>query len=135
MTPEEVAAARQIVLAVFRFLPFMVRMLGVITGDDNYIGLAGIQNADQQPEFVLLLVPFIVALLRAGWADNLQTITTALSQAPELAEQGRQVLELPAKTVQANLSRQPPEVREQAQRIIDGTLNGTLDLGPHRTPG
>jgi hypothetical protein len=135
MTPEEVAAARQIVLAVFRFLPFMVRMLGVITGDDNCIGLAGIQNADQQPEFVLLLVPFIVALLRAGWADNLQTITTALSQAPELAEQGRQVLELPAKTVQANLSRQPPEVREQAQRIIDGTLNGTLDLGPHRTPG
>jgi hypothetical protein len=37
--------------------------------------------------------------------------------------------------VQANLSRRPPEVRERAQRIIDGALDGTLDLGLRDTPG
>lgn len=39
-------------------------------GDDNYIGLAGLGQLDQQPEFVIYLVPMVIAMLKAGWKEN-----------------------------------------------------------------
>ena len=47
----QLAAARQTVVALFQYLPLMIRMVGVMFGDDNYAGLAGLGQLDQQPEF------------------------------------------------------------------------------------
>jgi len=63
----DLTAARQTVIALFRHLPLMVRMIGAMFGDDNYTGLAGMGQIDQHPESVLYLVPMVIAMMRAGW--------------------------------------------------------------------
>ncbi len=130
----ELEMARETVRATFQFLPFMVRVIGVLTGDDNHIGLAGLRDADQKPEVLFYLIPIIVAMLRAGWTDSLQTVTAALNNLPELAQQAQTMLELPASMVRQNLASQPPEVQERAQRLIDGALSGQLNIAPRDPP-
>jgi hypothetical protein len=115
---------------MFQYLPFMVRLIDVMTGEDNHIGLAGLRDVDQNPESLFFLTPMIVGMLRAGLTDNLRTVTAALDSVPEMAQQARDLLDLPASTVQANVASTPPERRDYAQRILDGALNSELDLPP-----
>ena len=125
----DLAAARQTVIALCRHLPLMVRMIGAMFGDDNYIGLANLSQLDQHPEFVLYLVPMVIAMQQAGWNENLDAVTSALRQFPELAAQAQRILDMPAATVKANLAGKPPEVREQAQHLINAAIEGRFD-GP-----
>lgn len=124
----ELAAARQMAGIMFRHLPLMVRIAGAMFGDDNYIGLAGVSHLDQQPETVGYLVPVVIGMLRAGWAENMDAVASALQPFPELAEQAQRILDLPAKTVENNLAGQPDVVRERARRVIDAATDGKFDL-------
>jgi hypothetical protein len=123
----ELVSTRQAVIALFRYLPLMMRMLGAITGDDNYAGLAAIGQMGQHPELIPYIVPAVLAMLRAGWTDNLNTVTSALQQFPELAGRVQRLLDMPAKTVEANLASLPADAHERAQRLIDAAINGQLE--------
>jgi hypothetical protein len=124
----ELTAARQTVIALFRHLPLMARMLGAMFGDDNYTGLACAAQLDQHPESVIYILPMVIAMLRAGWNENLDAITSALSQFPEFAAQAQRILDMPDTTIKANLASQPADVRERAQRIIDAAIDGKFDV-------
>lgn len=124
----ELATARQIVSILFRHLPLMVRMTGTMFGDENYTGLAGLSHLDQHPEAVIYLVPIVIGMLRAGWAEKLKSVTSALRPFPKLAAQAQRILAMPAATVEANLTGQPAEVRERAHRLIDAAIDGQFDM-------
>jgi hypothetical protein len=123
----QLATARQIAITVFRDLPLMVRMLGAISGDENYIGLAGLSQLDQHPETVIYLIPMVIAMLRAGWAENLEAVASALRPFPDLADKAQHILGMPAATIEANLAGKPTEVRERANRIINAAIEGQFD--------
>jgi hypothetical protein len=123
----DLAAARQTVVALFRHLPVMARMIGVMFGDDNYTGLAGAGQIDQHPETVVYIVPTVIAMLKAGWNENLDAVTSALQPVPELVAQAQRILDMPAATIEANLAGQPADVRERAQRLIDAAIEGKFD--------
>jgi hypothetical protein len=125
----ELAIARQIVITLFRYLPLMVRMTGAMFGDENYNGLAGLSQLDQHPEAVIYLVPMVIGMLRAGWTENLEAVTSALRPFPELAAQAQRILGMPAATAEADLAGQPAEVRERAHRLIEAAINGQCDTG------
>ncbi|HUZ56023.1 MAG TPA: hypothetical protein VMU94_26295 [Streptosporangiaceae bacterium] len=127
-TDADLAAARQLVVSLVRYLPLMVRVIGALFDDENYTGLAFFSHMDQHPEFVLFVVPMVLAMLRAGWSENLHAVASALGQAPEMAAQMQRILSMPSATVAANLAGQPEEVREHAQRLIDAAVEGQLDL-------
>jgi len=129
-TDADIETARQTVVAMYRYLPLMVRFMDAVVGKANYLGLAGMQNIDRQPEQVPYLLLLIVGMLRAGWTDNLRDVTAALGAAPDMADGMQRILELPAKTLQANLSSQPPEVREKVSRLINAATDGQLSLAP-----
>jgi hypothetical protein len=126
----ELATARQMVSTLFRHLPLMVRMTGAMFGDENYTGLAGLRQLDQHPEAVIYLVPMVIGMIRAGWAENLEAVTSALRPFPELAAQAERILGMPHATVEANLAAQPADVRARAHRIIDAAVEGEFDIGP-----
>ncbi|MFC3894460.1 hypothetical protein ACFOWZ_23520 [Lentzea rhizosphaerae] len=132
-TDAELATARDIVAVLFRHLPLVARMMAALFDDANYAGLAGLDQIDQHPEIVTLLVSYVIGMLRAGWQENLQAVATALGPMPDLAAQARSLLDQPHRTIEANLSHQPPDVRKQAQRIIDAAMNGAFDR-PRRNP-
>lgn len=132
-TDVELETARHIVVALFRHLPLVARMMAALFDEKNHAGMAGLRQIDQNPEIVVLMVPWVIGMLRAGWHENLQAITTALAPMPELAAQTQDLLDQPAKTIAANLNGQPPEVQQFAQRIIDAAIHGTLDQ-PHQQP-
>lgn len=125
----ELTAARQTVIALFRHLPLMVRMIGALFGDDNYTGLATMGQIDKQPEAVLYIVPMVIAMQRAGWNQNLDAVTSALRQVPEFAAQAQHILDMPATTIDDNLADKPADVRERAQRLIDAAIEGQFDMG------
>ena len=125
----QLSTARQIASIMFRHLPLMVRMLGAISGDENYAGLAGLSQLDQHPETAIYLIPMVIAMLRAGWAENLEAVASALRPFPDLADKAQHILGLPAATVEANLAGKPAEVRERAHRLIDAAIEGQLDPG------
>ena len=108
----------------------MVRMIGAMFGDDNHAGLAAMGQIDQHPEFALYIVPMVLAMLRAGWNENLDAITSALRPVPELASQAQRILDIPAKTIEANLAGKPAGVRERTQRLIDAAIEGQFDITP-----
>jgi len=125
----DLTAARQTVVALFRHLPLMARMLGAVSGNDNFAGFAVLGQLDQHPETVLFIVPMVIAMLKAGWQENLDAITSALRLVPELAGKAHRILEMPAAEVGANLASQPAETRESAQRIIAAAIEGHFDIG------
>jgi hypothetical protein len=127
-----VMSARQIVAVLFRHLPLMIRMLGAISGDDNYTGLAGLRQIDQHPESLTYIVPLVIAMLKAGWKENLEAVTAALSPFPDLAERAQHLLDLPFATLTANLDGQPAEARERVHRIINAAIDGQFDAEPER---
>lgn len=124
----EFGTARQLAIAMFRHLPLMIRMIGAIFNDENYTGLAALSQFDQHPEAVIYLVPMVIAMLRAGWAENLETVASALRPFPEMAERAQHILGMPAATVEANLAGKPAEVRERAHRLINATIEGQFDM-------
>jgi hypothetical protein len=125
----ELATARQTVSILFRHLPLMVRMTGAMFGDENYTGLAGLSQLDQHPEAIIYLVPIVIGMLKAGWAENLAAVTSALRPFPELAAQAQRILGMPQTPVEANLAGQPAEVRERACRLINAAIDGQFDTG------
>jgi hypothetical protein len=124
----DLTAARQTIVALVRYLPLMARMLGAVTGDDNYAGFAPLGQLDQHPETVVFIVPMVIAMLKAGWQENLDAVTTALSRFPELAGQAQRILDMPAAELNANLDGQPAETRDHVQRIIDAAMDGRFDI-------
>jgi hypothetical protein len=126
----DLTAARQTVAVLFRHLPLMIRMLGTMFDDDNYSGLAGLRQIDQHPESLTYIVPLVIAMLRAGWKENLDTVTAALEPLPDLAERAQRLLDLPTATLTANLAGKPAAVRDRVQRIIDGAIEGQFDTEP-----
>ncbi|MGW4982635.1 hypothetical protein [Streptomyces mirabilis] len=133
-TDVELESARQLVAMLFRFLPLVARMIGAVFDNDNYAGLEGVGLLDEHPEFVMLLVPMVVGMIRAGWQENLDTIATALEPFPALAAEIRRVLDLPANEVGRNLEGQPAAVQRHARLLIDAAVDGKLDQAPHRKP-
>jgi hypothetical protein len=127
-TDPELAAARQTVVALFQYLPLMIRMVGVMFGDDNYAGLAGLGQFDQQPEYVIYLVPMVISMLRAGWKENLDAVTSALQPFPQLAAQVQRILDMPNSQVKANLAGQPAIIRDRVQRLIDAAIEGNFEV-------
>lgn len=125
-TDADVEAARQTVIAIFRHLPLMVRFIDAAMGKDNYFGLAGVRIFDQQPEHVPYVLLVTIAMFRAGWTDNILSLTEALGAAPELAEGMQRILALPTQTLQANLDGKPAELRERIDRLINAATDGQL---------
>jgi hypothetical protein len=135
-TETELCAARQTVVALFQYLPLMIRMVGVMSGDDNHTGLAALGQLDQQPEYVIYLVPMVVSMMRAGWRENLDAVTAALEPFPELAAQAQRILDMPAPLANTNLAGQPAAARQRAQRLIDAAIEGKLTVeDSKRHPG
>ena len=130
----ELTAARQTVAVLFRHLPLMIRMLGAMFDDDNYTGLAGLRQIDQHPESLTYIVPLVIAMLRVGWKENLDAVTSALRPFPDLAERAQRLLDLPVTTLTANLAGQPAELRERVKRIIAAAIEGELDTEPNTSP-
>jgi hypothetical protein len=120
-------AARQAVVAIFRLLPLAAHMITVITGQENYAGLALMEESFSHPETVMWLLPAIVAMLKAGWGENLNAVTTSLQPFPGLIEQAQAITEMPNSVVKANLASQPEEIQERAWRVINAAIDGTLD--------
>ena len=127
-TDSELETARKTVIALFRYLPLAARMTDVLSGRDNYAGLASFEYVTQHPEIVLWLVPAVVAMFRAGWSENLNTITEALQQIPGLASRAQALTDMPASTVAANLAAKPEQVRKQAERIIHAAIDGQFNM-------
>jgi hypothetical protein len=71
----------------------------------------------------------VIAMLRAGWAENLEAVASALRPFPDLADKAQRILGMPAATVEANLAGKPAEVRGRAHRLIDAAIEGQLDSG------
>jgi len=130
-TDAEMEAARQLVAAMFRFLPLVARMMGAVLGD-NYAGMAGLGQLDEQPDIAVMLVPMVVAMLRAGWQENLETIAAAVQPFPELVASLGRILEMPRSEIDRNLSGQPAQVRRNAELLIDAALEGRFDEAPRR---
>ncbi|MFM9760769.1 hypothetical protein [Streptomyces scabiei] len=130
----ELESARQLVAMLFRFLPLVARMIGAVFGNDNYAGMEGVGHLDDHPEFVMLLVPMVVGMIRAGWQENLDTIATALEPFPALTAEIRRVLDMPSHEVESNLEGQPAAVQRRAHLLIDAALDGKLEQAPHRRP-
>jgi hypothetical protein len=130
----DLETARQTVVALYRHLPLAVRMISVITGKDDFAGLAPMEQIAAQPELVMWLLPAVTAMFKAGWDDNLQALTVALKPFPELAARAQAITEMPAATVEANLVGKPPSVREQVHRMIDAAIDGKLDVEQPGTP-
>lgn len=126
-TETELETARGLVATLFRYLPLMARMIGAVFGDENYAGFAGLRELDRHPEFVMLLVPMVVGMLRAGWHENLRTVAGALAPFPEMAAQAERILQMPAKAVEANLVGKPANVLETAHRLIEAAIDGQFD--------
>ena len=126
-TDDELEFARSIAAALLRYLPLMARLIGAVFDDENHAGFAGLSEFDRQPEFAMLLVPMVVSMLRAGWQENLQSVAAALEPMPHIADQAHRILGMPASTVRNNLSTQPTEVQQMANRLLDAALDGRLD--------
>ncbi len=124
----ELTSARHTVIAIFQHMPLMARMLGAVSGEDNYAGFAAFAQLDQHPEVVVYIVPMVVAMQRAGWNENLEAVTSALRPLPELAAQAERILAMPASTVEGNLAGKPADVQKRASRLIEAAIDGTLDV-------
>jgi hypothetical protein len=123
----DLTAARQTIVALLYHLPLMIRMIGVLFGDENYTGLASLARADQQAEFVVFLAPLVIAMQRAGWEENLDMVVSALAEFPGLAVRAQQILEMQQATIEANVSGKPSDLQAQVRRLIDAALDGQFD--------
>ncbi|MCM2416510.1 hypothetical protein [Streptomyces sp. RKAG293] len=130
-TDAELESSRRLVVVLFRSLPLAARLIGAAFDDDNYAGMEGIGRLDQHPDFVLLLVPMVVGMIRVGWQENLDAMATALEGFPALAGELRNVLDMPAKEVEDNLNGQPAAIERQARLMIDAAMDGKLNEAPH----
>lgn len=130
----DLTAARQSVVALFRLLPLMTRMLSVMFDDDNYAGLAAFGQIDQHPQTLVFIVPMVIAMLKAGWRENLDTVASALRPFSDLAEQAHRILGMPAATISANLAGKPVETRDRARRLIDAAIEGQFDVNDKDQP-
>ena len=123
----ELEAARQSVIALIRILPLAARMMDVVSGGDNTVGLKGLEQVAERPEAVLWLLPAVVSMIRAGMSENIGAITEALQPIPKLADRARALPDMPAATLKGNLENLPEGVRRQVERIIDAAIDGQFD--------
>jgi hypothetical protein len=127
-TAEDLETARLIVVALWRHLPVMARMMAAIFDDDNYAGVSGLRHLDQRPELILVMLPMVAGMIRAGWNQQLQTLVDALAPVPQLTLDAQRVLEMPSQVVSANLAGAPLETQRAANRIIEAAIDGKLAL-------
>jgi hypothetical protein len=129
-TDEELEAARPTAAALFQYLPIAARAVGALSQKENHAGMQGPAAMDDDPKLAVLLVPAVLGFRRAGWQQNLDTITSALEPYPALLADLVTVLEMPQSTVQRNLSSQPAAVVQQANTLINAALDGKLAPAP-----
>lgn len=134
LTDSELEQARDSANAIFRYLPMMVRMLTLMTGDQNAAGLGFLRELDRQPAIAFMIVPLVVGLFRKGLQANVETITSALASAPEHADQAQHILDMPQRQIEANLSTSRRGQRDQINAIVDATLDGQVSIMPNRPP-
>jgi len=125
-TDTELEQARDLVCVLWRGLPMIARLIATMFDDDNYIGMAGLTLLDQEPMMVVILIPAVVGMLRAGWVENIEAIATSLRNLPDFTAEMEQVLNLPQPLVQQRMADQPPEAQQRMQRMIDAALDGRL---------
>ena len=87
-----------------------------------------LRQFDQQPEYVIYLVPMVISMLRAGWKENLDAVTAALHPFPQLAAQARRILDMPDSQVKANLADQPAVIRHRVERLIEAAIEGNFEV-------
>jgi hypothetical protein len=111
-------------------LPLMIRMIGVMSADENFTGLANLSHIDQHPELALLLAPMVIAMQRAGWNENLKAIASGLVRFPELARQAQRILEMPEPTARANVAEKPPsyKIKRGASSRLHSRANSSARL-------
>lgn len=124
---EDLEAARRSAIALVRVLPLATRMMDVLSGRGNTIGLAAFEQVTGHPEIVMWLLPAVVSMAKGGMTENLSAITDSLQPFPELAARARALVEMPAAVVEKNLENKSENERRRAQRIIDAAIDGRLD--------
>lgn len=108
----------------------MVRVITASFGEDNYTGLATMNEMGKRPESVLYIVPMVVAMQRAGWNESLDAVTSALRPAPELAAQAPRLrLDMPQAAIEANLADTPPRKSVCIPRHR-AAIEGHLEISP-----
>jgi hypothetical protein len=125
-TDAELAAVQPLAAVFFLKLPFFLRLVDVFTGKNNSLGMAGLSQLNQDPELGVLVAAMFISMMRAGWDENLHALAQALEDFEGMQADIAQALEMDSKTWTANLDALPAAQREQAQRIIDAAIDGTL---------
>ncbi len=123
-TTAEFEAARMMTLAMFRYLPFLIRFTAAIYDDPNYIGMASAARLDADPGMVALLLPAIVSITRTGW-ETVSPLADALGNAPTIAARTEHLLDMPQRTLSKNLEHDP-QMRAQVDRVLNSALNDEL---------
>ncbi|MGW0137514.1 hypothetical protein [Streptomyces calvus] len=130
-TDSELEAARPLAAALFLQLPVVARALTAVYGKENFAGMGGFADLDQEPTMGVLLTGFVLGAFHAGWGDNVETTAESLATFPSLVDEMRDVLDMPQSKLSRNLAAHGPETRDRTQRIIDALQDSEFDAG-HR---
>jgi hypothetical protein len=128
-TDAELAEIRRLAAVFLTNLPFIIRLFDAAAGKNNVLGMAGLGQMDQDPEFGVLVTAAFVAMFREGWEENLHAIAQALENVDGVQADIARALEMESKIWTANLAALPAAEREQVQRIIDAAMDGALGRG------
>jgi len=117
-TDVELRRARQFARAFVHGLPLIALFAEAMLGP-RAAGLAAAKNINQaDPEFYCMLVPALVAALRSGYAENLDTIQTALDGMTALAPDLEQLAALPEAERKRRIQIAPASERPQLRRLL-----------------
>ena len=117
-TDEELARARSFARAFVQGLPLIALFAEAVLGP-RAAGLAAAKNIDDQPEFLCLLVPALVAALRHGYGENLELIQPALNGvAATLGPRIEDIAALPEPERQQAIQDSPALTRPTLRRLV-----------------
>ncbi|WP_043175996.1 hypothetical protein [Streptomyces sp. NRRL B-24484] len=133
-TDDELEAVRTTAAALFQHLPIAARAIAALSGKKNHAGLQGLAAMDEDPKLAVFLTAAALGFLRAGWQQNVSTLVTALERFPDLLTNLASFLDMSQKTMQENLSGEPPKVAQQAETLIQAALDGAFEPAPRPRP-
>ena len=130
-TEEELIEARCHVVALFRYLPFLLRGFSLLVKSRNPIGLGLLNTLDERPNAVPWLIAAVIAMHRIGWNTQLMSVTESMETAPQLALETAELAKLPDVTFAKNVASSPKRGRARARRLRQAAVDGTLTMpGP-----
>lgn len=117
-TDEELARARSFTRAFVQGLPLIALFAEAVLGP-RAAGLAAAKNIDDQPEFLCLLVPALVAAIRHGYDENLELIQPALNGvATTVGPRIEEIAALPEPERQQAIQDSPALTRPTLRRLV-----------------